>query len=35
VLSMPPEKIMRLYKDFDAKNKATWHLRIMPANLIP
>ena len=35
VLNMPPEKIMRLYKDFDAKNKATWHLRIMPANLIP
>jgi len=35
VLNMPPEKIMRLYKDFDAKNKATWHLRIMPPNLIP
>ena len=34
VLNMPPEKIMRLYKDFDAKNKATWHLRIMPPNLI-
>lgn len=34
VLNMPPEKIMRLYKDFDAKNKATWHSRIMPLNLI-
>ena len=35
VLGMPPEKIMRFYKDFDAKNKATWHLRTMPPNLIP
>ncbi len=33
ILNMSPEKIMRLYKDFDAKNKATWHMRIMPPNL--
>lgn len=34
ILDMPPEKILRFYKDFDAKNKATWHLRVMPLNLI-
>jgi NAD+ synthase len=34
ILNMSPEKIMRLYKDFDAKNKATWHLRVMPSNLM-
>ena len=34
VLNMPPEKILRLYKDFEAKNKATWHLRVMPPNLV-
>ena len=34
VLDMPQEKILRFYKDFDAKNKATWHLRVMPPNLI-
>lgn len=33
VLDMPQEKILRFYKDFDAKNKATWHLRVMPPNL--
>jgi NAD+ synthase len=34
VLDMVPEKILRFYKDFDSKNKATWHLRAMPPNLI-
>lgn len=34
VLNMSPEKITRLYKDFDAKNKATWHLMVMPSNLM-
>jgi NAD+ synthase len=34
VLDMPQEKILRFYKDFDAKNKATWHLRVAPPNLI-
>jgi len=34
VLNMPPEKILRFYKDFEAKNKATWHLRVAPPNLI-
>ena len=34
VLNMPSEKITRLYKDCDAKRKATWHLRVMPPNLI-
>jgi NAD+ synthase len=33
-LNMPPEKILRLYKDFGAKNKATWHSRTMPPNLV-
>jgi len=34
VLDMVPEKILRFYKDFDSKNKTTWHLRVMPPNLI-
>ena len=34
VLDMVPEKILRFYKDFDSKNKATWHLRTMPPNLM-
>lgn len=34
VLDMPQEKILRFYKDFDAKNKATWHLRVQPPNLL-
>ena len=34
VLDMPREKILRFYKDFEAKNKATWHLRVTPPNLI-
>ena len=34
VLDMPQEKILRFYKDFDAKNKSTWHLRVMPPNLM-
>jgi NAD+ synthase len=34
VLEMVPEKILRFYKDFDSKNKATWHLRVMPPNLL-
>lgn len=34
VLNIPPDKILRFYKDFDGKNKATWHLRVMPPNLI-
>jgi len=34
ILDMVPEKIMRFYKDFDSKNKATWHLRVMPPNLM-
>jgi len=34
VLNMASEKILRFYKDFDAKNKATWHLRVMAPNLI-
>ena len=34
VLNIPPDKILRFYKDFDGKNKASWHLRTMPPNLI-
>jgi NAD+ synthase len=34
ILNMPSEKILRFYKDFDAKYKATWHLRVLPPNLI-
>ena len=34
ILEMVPEKILRFYKDFDSKNKATWHLRVMPPNLM-
>ncbi len=34
VLGMTQEKILRFYKDFDSKNKATWHLRVMPPNLM-
>lgn len=34
VLNMPSEKILRFYKDFSGKNKATWHLRTMPPNLV-
>lgn len=34
ILNMPREKILRFYKDFEAKHKATWHLRTMPPNLI-
>lgn len=34
VLNMPSKKILRFYKDFDGKSKATWHLRTMPPNLI-
>lgn len=34
MLDMPQEKILRFYRDFDSKNKATWHLRVMPPNLI-
>jgi len=34
VLDMPQEKILRFYKDFNAKNKATRHLRVMPPNLM-
>jgi len=34
VLNMPSEKILRLFKDFEAKNKATWHLRTLPPNLV-
>ena len=34
VLGMTQEKILRFYKDFNAKNKATWHLRVLPPNLI-
>jgi len=34
ILNMPSEKILRFYKDFDAKYKATWHLRVMPPNLM-
>ncbi|MEW6376194.1 MAG: NAD(+) synthase, partial [Thermodesulfobacteriota bacterium] len=34
ILDMAPEKILRFYKDFDSKNKATWHLRVMPPNLM-
>jgi NAD+ synthase len=34
ILDMVPEKVLRFYKDFDSKNKATWHLRVMPPNLM-
>jgi NAD+ synthase len=34
VLDLPREKVLRFYKDFEAKNKATWHLRVMPPNLL-
>jgi hypothetical protein len=34
VLGMPQEKISRFYKDFEAKYKSTWHLRVTPPNLI-
>jgi NAD+ synthase len=34
VLNMESERILRFYKDFSAKNKATWHLRTMPPNLL-
>lgn len=34
VLRMPEEKVLRFYKDFESKSKATWHLRVMPPNLL-
>jgi len=34
VVGMEQEAILRVYKDFDSKKRATWHLRVMPLNLI-
>ncbi len=34
VLRMSSDKILRFYKDFDSKNKASWHLRTMPPSLM-